>query len=63
MNVLSDGKETIGGRLFMYQKVEDNQRMTDIEATVHYPDSYIIFRRDSTGSEVGTVLYIGDNMG
>ena len=47
----------------MYQRVDDNQRMTDIEATVRYPDSYIIIRRDSMNSETVTVLFVGDSMG
>ena len=47
----------------MYQRVTDNQRMTDNEAAVHYPDSYIIVRRDSMNSEMGTILYVGDDMG
>jgi hypothetical protein len=47
----------------MYHKIEENQRVTDIEAAENYPDSYIIVRRDSMYSEAGTVLYIGDNMG
>ena len=46
----------------MYQKVEDNQLMTDIEASTHYPDNYIIVRRDSMNSPKGMVLYVGDNM-
>jgi len=47
----------------MYHRVDDEQRLTDIEASEHYPDSYIIVRRDSMHSEAGTVLYVGDNMG
>ena len=47
----------------MYQRVDDIQRMTDNEASVHYPDSYIIMRLDSMDSETGTVLYVGDTMG
>ena len=47
----------------MYQKVGNNQRMTDIEASVHYPDSYILVRWESMDSETGTVLYVGDGIG
>ena len=47
----------------MYHRVDEVQRMTDIEASVHYPDSYIAVRRDSMYGETGTVLYVGDNMG
>ena len=45
----------------MYQKVENNQCMTDIEASERYPDSFIIMRMDSMESQMGTVLYVGDN--
>ena len=47
----------------MYQRIDEEQRMTDNEASEHYPDSYILVRRDSMHSYAGTVLYIGDNMG
>ena len=47
----------------MYQRVDDEQRMTDIEASECYPDSYILIRRDSMYGEIGIILYIGDNMG
>ena len=47
----------------MYNRVDHVQRMTDNEVSEHYPDSYIIVRRDSMHSEVGTVLFVGDNMG
>ena len=46
----------------MYQRVDDNLRMTDNEASVHYPDSYILVCRDSMYSETGTILFVGDNM-
>ena len=45
----------------MYEKIEANQRMTDIEASEHYPDSFIIMSMDSMDSQMGTVLYVGDN--
>ena len=47
----------------MYQRIDDTQRMTDIEASVQYPDSFMIMRRDSMQSEAGIILYVGDNMG
>ncbi|MCL1810376.1 MAG: hypothetical protein FWG42_11530 [Clostridiales bacterium] len=47
----------------MYQRIDVEQRMTDNEACEQYPDSYILIRRDSMYGEMGTVLYIGDNMG
>ena len=46
----------------MYQRVDEEQRMTDNEACEHYPDSYILIRRDSMYGETETVLYIGDTM-
>ena len=47
----------------MYQRVDDNLRMTDNEAAEHYPDSYILMQWEHMDSETGMVLYIGDNMG
>ena len=47
----------------MYRRVDEYQRMTDNEACEQYPDSYIIVRRDGRDSELGTVLYVGDDMG
>jgi hypothetical protein len=46
----------------MYEIV-DNLRMTDIEASERYPDSYIAMRKDSMTSQMGTVLFVGDNEG
>ena len=46
----------------MYQKIDNYQCMTDNDASVHYVDNYILVRRDNMHSEMGTVLYIGDNM-
>ena len=43
----------------MYRKIDENARMTDIEATECYPDSYIIMRVDDMESPMGTVLYVG----
>ena len=47
----------------MYQRVDDNDRMTDNEASERYPDSYILIHRGSRNSETGTVIYVGDDMG
>ena len=47
----------------MYQRIDDNPQMTDNEASEYYPDSYILVRWDRMDSEMGTVLYVGDNMG
>ena len=47
----------------MYQRIDNNQCMTDIDASVHYTDSYVLVSRENMYSEMGTVLYIGDNMG
>ena len=44
----------------MYRKVDETLRMTDIEATERYPDSYIVMRMDDMESPMGTILYIGD---
>ena len=47
----------------MYQRIDDNPQMTDNEASEYYPDSYILVCRDNMYSEMGTILFIGDNMG
>ena len=47
----------------MYRRIDETRRMTDNEACEHYPDSYIAVQRDSMDGEVGTILYVGDNMG
>ena len=47
----------------MYQRVDESQSMTDNEACVQYPDSYIAVRWDSMDSEMGTILFVGDDMG
>ena len=49
----------------MYKKVEGNQRMTDDEASVMYPNDFILFRCDKKviSNAMGTVLYVGDNYG
>ena len=47
----------------MYQRITSTLRMTANEASVHYPDSYIIMRMDSMNpsNDMGIVLYIGDD--
>jgi len=45
----------------MYERIDNNTRMTDVEASVLYPDSYYAMRKDSRTSQTGTVLFIGDN--
>jgi hypothetical protein len=45
----------------MYKEIKENQRMTDNEASSLYRDSYIIIRMDSIESDMGTVLFVGDN--
>ena len=45
----------------MYSKILDSQRMTDVEASELYPDSYIIMSMDDMFGQVGTVLYVGDD--
>ena len=44
----------------MYERV-DNVRVTDIEASVLYPDMYFAMRMDDRTGQMGTVLYIGDD--
>ena len=44
----------------MYEIV-NNLRMTQIEASERYPNSYIAMRLDSMFGEMGAVLFIGDN--
>ena len=44
----------------MYERV-DNVRMTDIEASVLYPDMYYAMRMDDRTGQTGTVLFIGDD--
>ena len=39
----------------------DNERMTTLEAAESYPDSMIVIRLDSMGSDTGTVIGIGDD--
>jgi hypothetical protein len=45
----------------MYKEIKENQRMTDVEACDRYEDSYVIMRMDSIESDMGTVLFVGDN--
>jgi len=44
----------------MYERV-DNVRITDIEASVLYPDMYYAMRMDDRTGQMGTLLFIGDN--
>jgi hypothetical protein len=41
--------------------MEKNNRMSDLQASQRYPDSVILFRMDEMNSDMGTVLYVGDN--
>ena len=44
----------------MSKSVTINERMTYNEASVKYPESYIIMQLDSMTSDMGTVLYVFD---
>ena len=41
----------------MSRTITSNIRMTDHEAAVKYPNSYIIMQMDSINSDIGTVLF------
>ena len=45
----------------MYKPIEGTLRMTENEAAEQYPDNFILFCADDMHSEMGTVLYAGDN--
>lgn len=47
----------------MYKKTEPTLRMSSNETSERYPNSYILFRRDSRvlSNDMGTVLYVGDD--
>ena len=47
----------------MFQRVEENQRMTMHEASERYPDKYVLMQMDDRElfNPSGTVLCIGDN--
>jgi len=47
----------------VYQRVDDNQRMTMHEASERYPDNYILMQMDDRAlfNPTGVVLYVGDN--
>ena len=47
----------------MSQKLEGNLRMTSIEASERFPDSYIVMCRDNLEEaySMGTVLFVTDN--
>jgi hypothetical protein len=49
----------------MYKKIEPALRMTSNEASMRYPDSYILMRWDSMNpsDDMGTVLFVGDDNG
>jgi hypothetical protein len=44
----------------MYERVE-NLRMTDIEASERYPNSYYAMRMDDRTGQMGTILFVGDD--
>ena len=47
----------------MYQVVEGNLRMTENEACMQYPNSFILLQMDSINilNATGVVLYVGDD--
>ena len=48
----------------MYWRIEGNQRMTESEACLSYPDNYILIQRDNEYNmfdPAGLILYAGDN--
>jgi hypothetical protein len=47
----------------MYKKIENSTRMTRNETSETYPDSYILFQKDTKEmfDPTGTILYAGDN--
>ena len=47
----------------MHRKIEPALRMTANEASLKYPDEFILMRMDSMdpSNDMGTVLYIGDD--
>jgi len=48
----------------MYEAVKGSPRMTQNQATEHYPDHYILMQQDNQYElydPMGTVLYIGDD--
>jgi hypothetical protein len=51
------------GGITMYKKIEPVRRMTSNEASVEYPDSYILMRWDdmNPSNDMGTLLYVGDD--
>jgi hypothetical protein len=44
----------------MYERI-DNLRMTSNEASELYPNSYYAMRKDSRTSQMGTLLFVGDD--
>ena len=47
----------------MYKAVKERLKMTENQASEHYPNSYILMQRDNrdTFDPVGIVLYVGDD--
>ena len=45
----------------MYERVDDNVRITSNEASLLYPNSYFAMRKESRTSDTGTVLFVGDD--
>ena len=45
----------------MLRMIELSQRMTDMEASVQYPDNYIIMGMEGMNSAYGRALYVGDS--
>ena len=47
----------------MYKKIEPALRMTANEASVQYPDDFILMRMDSMNpsDDMGSILFIGDD--
>ncbi|MDR2166996.1 MAG: hypothetical protein LBE35_03980 [Clostridiales bacterium] len=47
----------------MYIKIEGSPKMTENEASLRYPDNYILMQKDNknTNNPSGVVLYVGNN--
>jgi len=45
----------------MYERIENNTRMTSIEASERYPNSYYAMRMDNRIDDIGILLFVGDN--
>ena len=44
----------------MVKKIDDELRMTNVEAKKRYPNNYILMLMDNMEDSTGTILYIGD---